>query len=144
MSALTNSFETSLLNLIFINLDIANIGDAAGLQNSAAAGSLYISLHTASPGEAGSQTTNEASYTNYARVAVARSAAGWTVTANEVTNDADITFPQSGSSQTLTHWGVGTDSSGAGTLLFHGVLDASMSIVNNATPVITTLAISAD
>lgn len=58
---------------MFNNTDFANIGDAGGLQNSATAGSLYISLHTSDPGEAGSQTTNEANYTSYARVAVARS-----------------------------------------------------------------------
>ena len=56
---------------MFNNTDFANIGDAGGLQNSATAGSLYVSLHTADPGEAGSQTTNEANYTSYARVAVA-------------------------------------------------------------------------
>ena len=68
----SNAFETSLLGLLFNNTDIANIGDAAGLQNSAAAGSLYLALHTADPGEAGDQTTNECTYGSYARVAVAR------------------------------------------------------------------------
>ena len=42
----SNSFETAILGLIFNNTDIAGIGDAGGLQNSAAAGSLYVSLHT--------------------------------------------------------------------------------------------------
>ncbi len=86
----TNAFENSLLLLVFNNTDIANIGDAAGLQNSAAAGSLYVSLHTADPNEAGSQTTSEVAYTSYARVAVARSGAGWTVTANSVSPAANI------------------------------------------------------
>ena len=61
------------------NAAIADVGDASGLQPSATAGSLYISLHTASPDAADVQTTSEADYTSYARVAVARSAAGWTV-----------------------------------------------------------------
>ena len=86
----TNAFENSLLLLIFNNTDIALIGDAAGLQNSATAGSLYFSLHTADPGEAGDQTTNEIAYTSYARTAVARSGAGWTVTANSVSPAATI------------------------------------------------------
>ena len=34
---------------------------------------LYVSLHTADPGEAGDQTTSEATYTGYARIAVVRS-----------------------------------------------------------------------
>lgn len=61
--ALGDSAATDLLELIFNNVDWANIGDATGLPGSAVAGSLYISLHTASPGEGGDQTTNEASYT---------------------------------------------------------------------------------
>jgi len=52
--SMTNAAEANLLNLLFLNLDWANIGDAAGLQNSATAGSFYVSLHTADPGEAGS------------------------------------------------------------------------------------------
>jgi hypothetical protein len=62
MSA-TNAFETALLTLYFNNTDHANIGDAAGLQNSATAGSFYVSLHTGDPGEGGDQTTSEATYT---------------------------------------------------------------------------------
>ena len=60
---LANAAATALLNLIFTNTDWAGVGDAGGLQNSAAAGSLYLSLHTSSPGEAGTQSTNEISYT---------------------------------------------------------------------------------
>ncbi len=134
MSA-TNSFETSLLNLIFVNLDIANIGDAAGLQNSATAGSLYVSLHTADPGETGSQTTSEATYTGYARVAVARSAGGWTVSGNNASNTAAITFGQDTvGSESITYFGVGTDASGTGTLLFSGQLTAPLAVSPGITP----------
>lgn len=122
----SNSWENGLLLLLFNNTDFANVGDAAGLQNSAAAGSLYVSLHTADPGEAGSQTTSETAYTNYARVAVARSGAGWTVSANSVSNAAAIAFAQCGiTGATITHFGLGTDSSGAGTLLYSNTLGAS-------------------
>ena len=72
----SNACENSLLLLIFNNTDFALVGDAGGLQNSATAGNLYFSLHTADPGEAGDQTTSEITYTSYARVAVARSAHG--------------------------------------------------------------------
>jgi len=131
----SNSFETAILGLIFNNTDIAGIGDAGGLQNSAAAGSLYVSLHTSDPGEAGSQTTNETAYTNYARVAVARSGAGWTVSGNSATNFAQITFPQCGASgATITHVGIGTDTSGAGTLLYSGALNSSLAVALNITP----------
>lgn len=131
----SNAFETSLLGLLFNNSDIAGIGDAGGLQNSATAGSLYISLHTADPGEAGDQTTSETAYTNYARVAVARSGAGWTVSGNSATNAAQITFPQCGATgATLTYVGIGTDSSGAGTLLYSGALNSSLAVALNITP----------
>ena len=52
---MSNAAEQALLDLLFLNTDWANVGDAAGLQNSATAGSFYIALHTADPGEAGSQ-----------------------------------------------------------------------------------------
>lgn len=119
----TNTFENDLLLLVFNNTDIALIGDAAGLQNSAAAGSLYISLHTADPGEAGSQTTNETAYTNYVRVGVARSGSGWTVSGNQVSNAAAIAFAACGvTGATITHFGIGTDASGAGKLLYKASL----------------------
>lgn len=60
---MTNAAATAFLNLFFANTDWANVGDAAGLQNSAAAGSVYLSLHTSSPGESGNQSTNEVAYT---------------------------------------------------------------------------------
>ena len=84
----SNTFENDILQLIFNNVDIADIGDAGGLQNSATAGSLYVALHTSDPGEAGNAATNESAYTSYARVAVARSGAGWTVSGNSATNFA--------------------------------------------------------
>lgn len=120
MSA-SNACETALLALIYNNTTFALVGDAAGLQPSAGAGSLFVSLHTSDPGEAGSQNTNETAYTNYARVAVARSGAGWTVATNTVTNAAAVTFAACGvTGSTITHFGVGTATSGAGVLLFSG------------------------
>lgn len=134
MSA-TNAFETALLTLYFNNTDHANIGDAAGLQNSATAGSFYVSLHTADPGETGTQTTSEATYTSYARVAVARSGAGWTVSGNNVSNAAAINFPAAtGGTNTITHFGIGSDSSGTGNLFFKGALSSSLSVSSGITP----------
>lgn len=131
----SNAAETAFLALIFNNTDFAGIGDAGGLQNSATAGSLYVTLHTADPGEAGDQTTSEATYTNYDRVAVARSGAGWTVSGNSATNAAQITFPQCGASgNTITHVGIGTDASGAGVLLYSGALNSSLAVALNITP----------
>ncbi len=134
MSA-TNAFETALLTLYFNNTDHANIGDAAGLQNSTAAGSFYVSLHTADPGEAGAQNTTEATYTGYARVAVARSGAGWTIASANASNAAAITFGLcTAGSDTITHFGIGSDASGVGNLFFKGALTASRNISAGITP----------
>lgn len=134
MSA-TNAFETALLTLYFNNTDHANVGDAAGIQNSATAGSFYISLHTADPGETGTQTTSEATYTSYARVAVARSGAGWTVSGANASNAAAVNFPAAtGGTNTITHFGIGSDASGAGNLFFKGALTASLAVSTGITP----------
>lgn len=135
----TNTFENELLRLIFNNEDIALIGDAAGIQNSAAAGSLYVSLHTADPGEAGDQSTSEATYTGYARVAVARTTGGWTVTANSVSPVAAITFGAcTAGTNTITHFGVGASSSGAGKLLYKGAVTPNIAVSSGVTPQLTT------
>jgi hypothetical protein len=133
--SMTNAAEAALLDLLFLNVDWADIGDAAGLQNSATAGSFYISLHSADPGEAGNQSTNEISYTGYARVAVNRTAGGWTRTTSTIANTALVQFGQcTGGTATATHFGIGTDSTGAGNLLLKGALNASLSISNGIQP----------
>jgi hypothetical protein len=132
---MTNAAEAALLDLLFLNTDWANIGDVAGLQNSATAGSFFISLHTADPGEAGNQSTSEASYTGYARVAVARTAGGWTRTSSTIANTALVQFAQcTGGSSIVTHFGIGTDSTGTGNLLLKGALTSSLSISTGIQP----------
>lgn len=134
----SNAAETAILQLLFENSNFANVGDATGLRGSTTAGSFYISLHTADPGEAGDQTTNEITYTSYARVAVARSTVGFTVSGNAVAVDADVTFPAgTGGSGTATHWGIGTASAGAGVLLMKGTISPSIVTGNGVTPVLT-------
>lgn len=124
MSA-SNAFETLLLQHIFNNSNVANVGDATGLRGSSTAGNLHVSLHTADPGETGNQASSECAFTGYARIAVERSASGWTVSGNTAENFAEIAFGQAtgGTIADITHVGVGTDSSGAGTLLFSLALD---------------------
>ncbi len=84
-----NTFENDLIALIF---NATAIADIAENDTTAPLTVLEVALHTADPGEAGSQTTSEATYTGYARVAVNRNAGGWTVAANAVSNTAAITF----------------------------------------------------
>lgn len=128
----SNFAENSLLLLLFNATAIANIADnavAAPLTN------LYVALHTADPGEGGSQTTNEAAYTSYARVAVSRDGAGWTVSGNSVQNTAAVVFPEStGGTETITHLSVGTAVSGAGNLLYSGALDTPLDVSTGIEP----------
>ena len=133
--SMSNASETNLLNLLFNNVDWPNIGDAAGLQNSATAGSFYVALHTADPGDAGNQTTNEVSYTGYARVAVERSAGGFTISGANVSNAATVQFGEcTAGSATATHFSVGLASVGAGDILYSGSLAASRAISAGITP----------
>ncbi len=132
MSA-TNVFEAGILSLIFENANYANVGDATGLRGSTTAGVFYVSLHTADPGEGGSQNTTESAYTNYARVSVARSTAGWTVAAGVADNDAAISFPQCGvTGSTITNFGIGSDLAAAGNLFLKGA--SALTVSQNVTP----------
>ena len=121
-----NAYETALLTLEFNNTNIANVGDATGLRGSSTAGSFYVALHTADPGEAGDQTSNECTFTSYARQAVARTSGGWTISGNAVSNTAAINFAQNtGSDETATHFSIGVASSGASVNVRYGPLVAT-------------------
>lgn len=96
---------------------------------------LYVSLHTADPGETGDQTTSEATYTSYARVAVSRDSLGWTISGNQASNTGAVTFPQcTGGTNVITHVSIGTLPSGAGQILYSGALNSSLSVSNLITP----------
>lgn len=127
-----NTFENDLLKLIFNGTPIANLADNAA---SAPLGNLYFALHTANPDEAGAQNTSEADYSGYARAPVTRDTDGFTVTGNSVSPAANVDFPESaGAGTTLTHFSVGTASSGAGKILYKGALNAPITVVAGTIP----------
>ena len=130
-------FEADLLKLIFQNIALANIGNAGGLPISTVAGNLYIALYSGAPTD--STPGTEITYTGYARVAVVRSAAGWTVAGTNPTNcsnTAAVTFPLcTGLTPTATHFAICK----AGTRdvddqMYWGDLTASLAISNGITP----------
>lgn len=132
----SGEFANNLLKLIFNGTAYANMADNAA---SSPFTNLYVSLHTASPGATGNQTTNEAAYTSYARVAVARNSGGWTVTTNSVAPAATISFPAAtGGTETETYFGIGTSSSGTGHLLYFGAISPTIAVANGVTPQLTT------
>lgn len=131
-----NTYENDILKLIFTAVAIANLADDAGTSPLT---NLYVSLHTADPGEAGNQATNECAYTSYARVAVARSASGFTVSGNSVSPATDINFPAAtGGTETATHFGIGVASSGSTKLLYSGAISPTIAISSGVQPKLTT------
>lgn len=127
-----------ILKLVLNGTPITGIADNAGTGTLT---SLYVALHTADPGTGGSQTTNEAAYTSYARVAIARnnSSPAWTVTSNSASPAAIITFPYgTGGSGTATHFSVGTAASGTGRVIYYGTLSPTVVMGNGIAPQIGT------
>lgn len=130
--SLTNLAETNFLELLFTNVDWENIGDASGLQNSAAAGSFYVALYTVAPTDAGGGT--ECTYTGYARVAVARSGSGWTISGNNASNTSAITFGEcTAGSETAVAAAILTASSG-GDMIAWGDLSSNIAISAGVIP----------
>lgn len=138
----SNAFENDYLKLIFNNVAIGLIGDTNGLQPSAAPGNLYLSLHTADPGEAADQTTNETAYTGYTRMPVARTTGGFTVTNNTVQLVSNLDFPVCTASPgtNLTHFQIGTSSSGAGKVIYTGSLTPNVAMAIGVLPRLTNAA----
>ena len=132
----TDQLENDLLDLMFTNVAAPNWGDAPGLLPAATVGSIHASLHTATLNDTHTdQTQSEAAYTSYARIAVARSVAQWTVLAGLVDNDNEILFPEAtGGAETETYFGLGFALAGAGYLQIYGAIAASLSVVSGTQP----------
>lgn len=127
-----NGFENDVLEITFNQTLAAHLGTLSGTGNA----NLFVALHTADPDEGGSQTTSECAYGAYARVAVTRASdgSGWTVSGNQVQNTAVINFPECTSgSETVTHFSIGTVTSGAGQILYKGALTASRNVSSGIT-----------
>jgi hypothetical protein len=130
-----NTYENDLIKLLFNKVSITGIATAAtGVAN------LYVSLHTADPGETGDQTTSAVAYSPYARQAKARTTGVWTVTNNSVSPVANIDFPActGGSTGVATYFAIGTAATGTGKILYSGAISPSISIGVGVTPRLTT------
>ncbi len=126
----TGEFANSLLKLIFNGTAFANMADNAATSPFV---NLYASLHTASPTATGNQSSQEASFPGYMRTAVARNSGGWIVTANSVSPASAITFATAtGGSDVITHFGIGTSSTGNGHLLWFGPVTPQVVITTSA------------
>lgn len=121
----SNQFEADILGLIFNATAISGLADNA---SSSPLTNLYVALHTADPGEGGNQGTSEVNYTGYARVAVQRSGAGWTLAGQTISPTAVIEFGEmtAGTAGTATHATVGTAASGTGKVIIRGALSPTI------------------
>lgn len=138
----SNTFENEILLHIFNNVAITNVGDAAGLLPSAAAGNLYFALHTADPDEAGNQSTNEAAYTGYARMALPRTSAAFNVSGSGVNLVSNLEFGActANPGAPLTHFSIGVAASGATKILYSGTLSPTVTVAVGVIPRLTTAA----
>lgn len=134
--SIADNTESNILKLIFNATPWANYADNAA---SAPQTNIHVALHTADPGDAGTMSTSETTYTSYARVNVLRSTSGWTVTANSVSPLANIDFPAgTGGSGTVTHFSVGKTGGGATDILWSGTVTPNITVGNGITPRLTT------
>ncbi len=126
-----NSFETDFLALIF---NATPIADLAADDQTSPATTLTVALHTADPGEAGTQATSETAYTGYARQTVARTTGGWTVSGGSVSPVANIDFPECTASPggAITHFSVGTGV--ANKLLYSGTVTPNITLAVGVLP----------
>ncbi len=129
----SDTFENDWLKLVFNATAIANIADNAA---SSPLTNLFVSAHTADPGESGTQTTSEATYGGYARITVARTSGAWTVTGNSVSPVAALVWPAwaSGATNTLTHFAIGVAVSGASKILYSGTITPNIVVSSGVTP----------
>jgi hypothetical protein len=129
-------FTNDLLKLIFNATPIALIADNAA---STPLADLYAGLYLSDPVPGGDQTSQEISYTGYARVAVLRTSGGFTVTGLNVVLTSSISFGlmTAGTGGTATFWGVGSLASGAGLLIYSAPINPTLAVITGVTPELT-------
>jgi len=137
--AIAGTTETAILTLIFNATAWANYADNAA---SSPQTNVAVALHTADPGTSGTQTTSESAYTSYARVSVARTSGGWTISGTgpaSCSPVANISFPAgTGGSGTATHFSTGKTGGGATAILWSGTVTPNIVTGSGITPVLTT------
>lgn len=120
----SNAAETAILNQIFVGTALPWNGNT----------NLWIALHTADPGEAGTAVTSEATYGGYARIVLTR-ATDFTVSGNQISNANLEQFAQCTSgSNTITHASIVDTASGAGNIIIKAPLNTSIPVSTGIQP----------
>lgn len=132
----SDAYEADMLKLLFNATTITGIADNTATSPLT---QLAVALHTADPGETGTQSTSEANYTGYARVNVNRNSGGWAVTGSSVSPVATIAFPAcTGGTNTITFFSVGATGGGATKIYYSGTVTPNISVSSGVTPQLTT------
>jgi len=136
---ISDTTETAILKLIYQAVAWANYADnAAGTPQT----NVDVGLHTADPADAGTMSTSETTYSSYARVSVARTTGGWSVSGTTPTTCspvAAITFPAgTGGSGTVTHFSTGKTGGGGTAILWSGTVTPNIVVGSGVTPQLTT------
>ena len=133
--SISNTTETAMMKLVFQAIDWANYADDAVTSPQT---SIAVGLHTGDPGDAGTMSTSEVGYTDYARVDVARTTGGWAESSGTINPVANIDFPTgSGGSGTVTYFSTGKTGGGAAAILFSGAVSPSIVTGSGITPRLT-------
>ena len=109
---MSNFLENALINATLRNTTYTSVA------------TVYVSLWTSDPTDAGSGTEVSTSGTSYARTAVTFGAPS----GGASTNSADVTFPTATASWGTVGWIGINDASTSGNLLYHSPLDTSKTI----------------
>jgi hypothetical protein len=131
--------ESAILSLIFNATTWANYAINATTSPET---NIICALHTADPGDAGTQATSEATYSSYARVNVLRTSGGWTISGTNPTQAAPVSainFPAgTGGTGTVSYFSTGKSGGGATPILFSGTVTPNIATGNGVTPSLST------
>lgn len=145
--AISDATELKILDLVFRAAAWAGYADATATTPQTSIG---FALHTADPGDAGTQATNEVTvgvYQGYTRINKTRDSNASTgfaaPAAGAISPNTAITFPAGtgGTGGTVSHFSTGSLGSvpALGTMLWYGTLSpATITVGNGITPQLTT------
>jgi len=138
--SISDTTENAILALIFNATAWGNYADNAV---TSAQANIAVALHTADPGDAGTMSTSEITYTSYVRLTgPARTSGGWTVSGTAPTQAvpvAAITFAAgTGGSGTASYFSTGKTGGGTAAILFSGTVTPNIVTGNGVTPQLST------
>jgi hypothetical protein len=124
--------SNAFLNLLYRAVAWANIADNAA---ASPVTDIHLPLATASYGNSSTGSSNEATYTNYARQNLDRNTTDWAAAANGVISNATaVEYPQCGASgNTITSMAT-CKAAGASDVFHYGDLNASIAVSNQIQP----------